>query len=203
MRRAFLGTLLVLVGLVGFACTTRAPVPSADSAPAPAVTPVVEQAQLTPALDSTAPVVAAGRLPSARLPQRVVTARATASAALAVSALPSPAPTQRPAIAARETPAPIVTEVPTPQPTPDLGAIGSSADSFDPSGLSAAGNAGFEVLDDPLMIAARDATWLRADDVILGVVHPSGEAHAFPVRQMAYHHIANIAIAGDPYLVTY
>ena len=113
------------------------------------------------------------------------------------------APTQRPAIAARETPAPIVTEVPTPQPTPDLGAIGSSADSFDPSGLSAAGNAGFEVLDDPLMIAARDATWLRADDVILGVVHPSGEAHAFPVRQMAYHHIANIAIAADPYLVTY
>jgi hypothetical protein len=59
----------------------------------------------------------------------------------------------------------------------------------------------FVVLDDPAMIPAAQADWLNPNDVVLGVV--GEEAHAFPVRQMAYHHIANATVAGKPYLVTY
>ena len=35
------------------------------------------------------------------------------------------------------------------------------------------------------------------------MVAHNGETRAFPVRQMAYHHIANLSVAGVPYLVTY
>ena len=80
----------------------------------------------------------------------------------------------------------------------------TAADTFDPAGLSAAGGgrSRFVPLDDPEMIPADEATWLEPDDVVLGVVW-GGEAQAFPVDQMAYHHIANTTIAGEPYLVTY
>ena len=37
----------------------------------------------------------------------------------------------------------------------------------------------------------------------MGIVAPDGEARAFPVDQMAYHHIANTTLAGEPFLVTY
>lgn len=53
------------------------------------------------------------------------------------------------------------------------------------------------------MVEASRATWLDADDVVLGLVTPNGTAQAFPIRQMAYHHIANTTIDGEPYLVTY
>ena len=49
---------------------------------------------------------------------------------------------------------------------------------------------------------AVNATWLDPRDVVLGVVK-GDVAVAFPVKQMAYHHIANVEIAGEPYLVTY
>lgn len=62
---------------------------------------------------------------------------------------------------------------------------------------------GFIVLDDPVMVPAASATWLNPDDVILGLVTDNGTAQAFPIRQMAYHHIANTTIDGEPYLVTY
>ncbi len=80
----------------------------------------------------------------------------------------------------------------------------TAADTFDPAGLSAAGGgrSRFVPLDDPEMIPADEATWLEPDDVVLGVVW-GGEAQAFPVDQMAYHHIANTTVAGEPYLVTY
>ena len=44
---------------------------------------------------------------------------------------------------------------------------------------------------------------MQPDEIVLGVVHPSGAAHAFAASMMAYHHIANTTIAGEPYLVTY
>ena len=52
------------------------------------------------------------------------------------------------------------------------------------------------------LVTAAEATWLGPDDVVLGVVG-DGAAVAFPVMQMAYHHIANAQILGEPYLVTY
>lgn len=63
--------------------------------------------------------------------------------------------------------------------------------------------ASFVPLDDPVMVPAAEASWLAPDEIVLGVVHPSGEAHAFSASMMAYHHIANTTIAGEPYLVTY
>ncbi len=61
----------------------------------------------------------------------------------------------------------------------------------------------FVPLDDPVMIPALEVTWLAPDSIVLGVVHPSGEVQAFAADMMAYHHIANTTIAGEPYLVTY
>ena len=77
-----------------------------------------------------------------------------------------------------------------------------AAATFSPDHLMVGAGARFTVLDDPPFVAAAEATWLRPEDVVLGVVR-NGEAVAFPVMQMAYHHIANVHISGRPYLVTY
>ncbi len=73
---------------------------------------------------------------------------------------------------------------------------------FDEAGLSLGPGRAFTVLDDPPMVPASSALWLKDDDVMLGIVN-GGEAHAFPAAQLAYHHIVNTTIAGEPYLVTY
>ncbi len=87
------------------------------------------------------------------------------------------------------------------------GDTGSSTESdpgaaFDETGLSLGPGQAFTVLDDPPMVPASSASWLKDDDVVLGIVG-DGEAHAFPAAQLAYHHIVNTTIAGEPYLVTY
>ena len=79
---------------------------------------------------------------------------------------------------------------------------GDSASTFDASFLSLGPGQSFPVLDEPVMVAAATATWMEPDDVVLGVVR-GDEAHAFPASQMAFHHIANVTVAGEPYLVTY
>ena len=86
--------------------------------------------------------------------------------------------------------------------TPALGVTVSAADSFD-EGFLSEGQPGFVPMDDPVMVPASEVTWLADDDVVMGVVHTSGEAQAYPVSQMAYHHIANTTVAGEPFLVTY
>ncbi len=73
---------------------------------------------------------------------------------------------------------------------------------FDPGGLSIGPGSGFIVLDDPAVIPASQATWLAPEELILGVA-VGDEARAYPISQMAYHHIANDQIGGEPYLVTY
>lgn len=60
----------------------------------------------------------------------------------------------------------------------------------------------FVVLDEPATVSAQEANWLKEDELVLGVVW-GGSARAYPIRQMAYHHIANDIIGGKPYLVTY
>lgn len=60
----------------------------------------------------------------------------------------------------------------------------------------------FVVLTDPKMVPATEATWLEPDDVILGIVH-DGEAQAFPLNQMAFHHVVNTRVAGDSYVITF
>lgn len=73
---------------------------------------------------------------------------------------------------------------------------------FDAAGLLAGPGAGFIVLDNPEVVSAAKATWLSADELVLGVAW-NGEARAYPISQMAYHHIANDEIGGKPFLVTY
>ena len=87
--------------------------------------------------------------------------------------------------------------------TPALGITGSASDSFDTAGLVEGPGSGFVPMDNPVMVPASDVTWLNDDSVVMGVAHSSGESHAYPVGQMAYHHIANTTVAGEPFLVTY
>lgn len=95
---------------------------------------------------------------------------------------------------------PTATAAPTATPRPQSA---TAADNFDPAGLAVGPGSGFIPLDEPVMIAAADATWLDDDEIVMGLVANNGETLAFPVRQMAYHHIANLTVAGEPYLVTY
>ena len=60
----------------------------------------------------------------------------------------------------------------------------------------------FVPLDNPEFIAADEATFLDADDLVLGLT-VAGESRAYPIRMMTYHHIANDTIAGRPILITF
>ena len=89
-----------------------------------------------------------------------------------------------------------------PSPGSAEGAGPSVQTEFDPDGLSIGPGSGFVVLDNPAVIPGEQATWLAPDELILGVI-VGDEARAYPISQMAYHHIANDQIGGEPYLVTY
>lgn len=73
---------------------------------------------------------------------------------------------------------------------------------FDPEGLAIGPGLGFIVLNDPDVVPGVQASWLAPDELVLGVV-VGDEARAYPISQMAYHHVANDQIDGEPYLVTY
>ncbi len=55
---------------------------------------------------------------------------------------------------------------------------------------------------DPRTVPADEATWLRPDDEVFGVVL-GGRARAYPVPMISYHHVVNDVIAGIPIAVTY
>jgi thiol-disulfide isomerase/thioredoxin len=81
-------------------------------------------------------------------------------------------------------------------------AASDAADTFDPAYLNPEAGS-FPALDDPVLVPAASATWMRSDDIVMGIAAPSGEAQAYPVDQMAYHHVANTRLAGEPFVVTY
>ena len=81
-------------------------------------------------------------------------------------------------------------------------AVTGAAATFSAEHLLVGAGARFDSADDPEFVAADQATWVEPDDVVLGVLQ-GGEAVAFPIDQMSYHHIANTSVAGEPYLVTY
>ena len=87
--------------------------------------------------------------------------------------------------------------------TPALGVSVAASDTFDPDHLIGGAGSNFVPMDNPTMVAAEDVTWMNDDTVVMGIAHSSGEAQAYPVGQMAYHHIANTTIGGEPFLVTY
>lgn len=75
-----------------------------------------------------------------------------------------------------------------------------AADRFAP-GASSVGR-GFVPLDNPSFLAAHEAGYLGDDELVLGVEW-AGEARAYPLRMLRYHHIVNDTVEGEPLLVTY
>ena len=61
---------------------------------------------------------------------------------------------------------------------------------------------GFVPLDNPVFIEPSAATFLAEDELVLGLEW-NGEARAYPVRMMVYHHVVNDEVSGSPVLITY
>ena len=61
---------------------------------------------------------------------------------------------------------------------------------------------GFVPLDDPAFIPASSAAFLGDDELVLGY-DQDGEARAYPVSMMFWHHIVNDTVQGRPLLATY
>ena len=91
-------------------------------------------------------------------------------------------------------PAAAVTGAPVPPPTP--GPVQAEA-----SQTATAGSR-FPPLNDPRVVLPAAATWLRDDTLVLGAVQ-NGDARAYPVFMMTFHHIANDVLGGEPYLVSF
>jgi hypothetical protein len=60
----------------------------------------------------------------------------------------------------------------------------------------------FNPLPRPQFVAAAKATFVQPDDLVLAV-SVDGDAAAYPIRQMAYHHLVNDRIGRTPAVVTY
>jgi hypothetical protein len=60
----------------------------------------------------------------------------------------------------------------------------------------------FHPLPRPEFVTAGKADAVAADDLVLGVASGS-EARAYPVRALAYHHVVNDVVAGEPIVATY
>ena len=60
----------------------------------------------------------------------------------------------------------------------------------------------FNRLSQPRFVAARDSSWVEPNDLVLAVSR-DGDAAAYPIRLIAYHHIVNDRIGRTPSVVTY
>ena len=109
---------------------------------------------------------------------------------------PAPGPTGGPSPARESTAA--VTERPTPAPTArpaDLAPIEDDTATYTRGSR-------FVPLDTPVFLTAEGGAYLPDDDLVLGLEW-MGEARAYPVRMVTYHHIVNDVVAGRPILITY
>jgi len=60
----------------------------------------------------------------------------------------------------------------------------------------------FRPLPRPRFVETAEAKDVAEDDLVLGL-QVDGEARAYPVLALAYHHIVNDTIAGEPVVATY
>ncbi len=60
----------------------------------------------------------------------------------------------------------------------------------------------FHPLPHPDYVSAAKATFVEDQDLVLAVAR-NGEAAAYPIRQLAYHHIVHDSVGGVPIVVTY
>ncbi len=108
------------------------------------------------------------------------------------------APPETPAATPAATPAPTpppATPAPTPAPNP-------ADTSYDDISATYQGESLFVPLDNPEFIAASEADFLDAGDLVLGLTI-AGESRAYPTSMMTYHHIVNDTFGGRPILVTF
>ena len=60
----------------------------------------------------------------------------------------------------------------------------------------------FAPLTDPAYVRGAAAEFVNAGDMVLGVV-VNGDAAAWPVNQLSYHHVVNTEVGGVPIAATY
>ena len=60
----------------------------------------------------------------------------------------------------------------------------------------------FAPLGMPQFVKVSDSDFVEKDDIVLAVV-VAGDAAAYPVRQMAYHHVVQDDVGGVPLVATY
>ncbi|MQG58172.1 MAG: DUF3179 domain-containing protein [SAR202 cluster bacterium] len=90
---------------------------------------------------------------------------------------------------------------PTPQPSP----VSGSAPAQRPATPTFSGQgrrSPFVPLDNPEFLTIEQATYLGDENLVLGL-DVGGEARAYPVGMVYYHHVVNDAIDDRPVLVTY
>lgn len=129
--------------------------------------------------------------------------------AVATQPAPTAALTQAPAQAPLPPPLAAATEAPAeqgplradgltgaPVPVPE----GQSA-AFDVERLNVRAGA-FPPLDHPEVVSRDEAWWLKPETLVLGALN-NGEARAYPITMMQFHHVANDELGGAPYLVTF
>lgn len=85
--------------------------------------------------------------------------------------------------------------------TPPAAATATGANDDDISASYQRGSR-FVPLDNPEFIAADEAAFVEAEDLVLGVTI-EGESRAYSIRMMTYHHIVNDTIGGQSVLITF
>jgi hypothetical protein len=60
----------------------------------------------------------------------------------------------------------------------------------------------FNPLESPRYVDAAKAKFVKSDDVVMAVT-TAGEAVAYPIRQIGYHHVVNDVIGRKPIVATY
>lgn len=68
--------------------------------------------------------------------------------------------------------------------------------------LSRVRRTAFAPLDQPEFLEAEEAGYLADDELVLGLEW-QGQARAYPVSMLTYHHVINDAVDGRPVLITY
>lgn len=128
-------------------------------------------------------------------------------------ALPSPTPTLTaapeptleasftPVVSATPTPTPTLERTPEPTPTPKPTTTPEPTPDTDED-ISYSRRTPFVPLDNPALLTAEQATYLSDEEFIMGLEW-AGQARAYPIQMLRYHHIVNDTVAGQPILITF
>ncbi len=122
-------------------------------------------------------------------------AGACASPGESGAATPIASATPTPVASPTQTPTTLVTPSPSPWPSPTATPPADEAASY-------SRRTAFVPLDNPQFLAAQQGAYLQDTELVLGLEW-KGEARAYPIRMLHFHHIVNDTVSGKPFLVTY